>query len=129
MRGSGEVRTKVPTSKSLRTRPPGMASRSALIHVIAHEGASREMGREMGLDQGINISLRCVMTLAAFAAAVAVGGVGLWLGIDVLTKLAMVFATAGFMFIVLNDNAKTRSCIRIALDATEPDPSKISRMR
>lgn len=65
------------------------------------------------LDRGI--TLRCVLTWAAFTAAAASGAAGIIWGIDALGRLSMIVAALGFILVVLNDNAKTRRVLRIAI--------------
>lgn len=65
------------------------------------------------LDRGI--SIRWILIWAAFGGALSVASMGFYLHSDALGRLAMISAAAGFVLLVLNDNAKTRQVMRVAV--------------
>lgn len=73
------------------------------------------------LDHGI--SVRCVLMWVTFSAAAVAWAMGLILEINALSNLAPAVATAGYMLVVLNDNAKTRRVLRVALQEMADDGS------
>lgn len=61
------------------------------------------------------IGIRCILIWAAFGIFAIVAPLSFLLHSDGLGRLGMISAAAGFVLLVLNDNAKTRRVVRLGL--------------
>lgn len=79
------------------------------------------------LDRGLTV--RCVAMWAAFLLGATGILIGVLLDLEPVWVCGRVSAAVGFLLVILNDNARTRREIRVAMMAMGRDPdSRLSRV-